>query len=358
MSEKKVTNIKEINFDNSKINRGFSDNFINSSDIENILINNIPQVQSAWFRFQSEWSYNAYQSMKDLDKYLILVYLIQKTLIHYSDLMVIISEETMYAQDTFEIDKINLIEISEELGIPKETIRRKINELSIEGIVERSGKRIILKVNAFQKQRPVKTVKTLASFLAICSNLISSESNLLTTVSKESIEAFIRTNFTLIWRFYFKTQIPTMIDWRKYYGDLETWVVTGVVLINQSLKLRDLFKGKGITLDLNTMTNDDKFKRVYEFIFSNSDKIVGVNASSIAEITGIPRATVIRKLKYASKFGLLVRDKNQLYVIKKLSPAKMKEFAKIASTIQRRTYKFIGTFFELYKNKAQLPQAK
>ena len=108
MSEKKVTNIKEINFDNSKVNRGFSDKFINSSDIENILINNIPVVQSAWFRFQSEWAYNAYQSMKDLDKYLILVYLIQKTLIHYSDLMVIISEETMYAQDTFEIDKINL----------------------------------------------------------------------------------------------------------------------------------------------------------------------------------------------------------------------------------------------------------
>ena len=358
MSEKKVTNIKEIKFDNLKEGKSFPDKFINSSDVENILINNIPQVQSAWFRFQSEWAYNAYQSMKDLDKYLILVYLIQKTFIHYHDLMVIISEETMYTQDSFEIDKINLIEISEELGIPKETVRRKINELSNDGIVERSGKRIILKVNAFQKQRPVKTVKTLSSFLAICSSLISSESKLLPSVPKESIESFIRANFTLIWRFYFKTQIPTMIDWRKYYGDLETWVVTSVVLINQSLKLRDLYKGKGITMDLNTMTNEDKFNKVYEFIFSNSDKVVGVNASSIAEITGIPRATVIRKLKYASKFGLLRRDENQLYVSKKLSTAKMKEFAKIASTIQERTYKFIGTFFELYKNKAQLPQAK
>ena len=358
MSEKKVTNIKEIKFDNLKEGISFPDKFINSSDIENILINNIPQVQSAWFKFQSEWAYNAYQSMKDLDKYLILVYLIQKTFIHYADLMVIISEETMYAQDSFEIDKINLIEISDELGIPKETVRRKINELSNDGVVERSGKRIILKVNAFHKQRPVKTVKTLSSFLAICSALISSESKLLPSVPKESIESFIRANFTLIWRFYFKTQIPTMIDWRKYYGDLETWVVTSVVLINQSLKLRDLYKGKGITMDLNTMTNEDKFSKVYEFIFSNSDKVVGVNASSIAEITGIPRATVIRKLKYATKFGLLRRDENQLYVSKKLSTAKMKEFAKIASTIQERTYKFIGTFFELYKNKAQLPQAK
>ena len=54
MSEKKVTNIKEINFDNSKVNRGFSDKFINSADVENLLINNIPQVQSAWFRFHNK----------------------------------------------------------------------------------------------------------------------------------------------------------------------------------------------------------------------------------------------------------------------------------------------------------------
>ena len=59
-----------------------------------------------------------------------------------------------------------------------------------------------------------------------------------------------------------------MIDWRKYYGDLETWVVTGVVLIHQSLKLRDLFKGKGhSSLDLNTMTNDDKFKKYTSLYF-------------------------------------------------------------------------------------------
>ena len=92
-----------------------------------------------------------------------------------------------------------------------------------------------------------------------------------------------------------------MIDWRKYYGDLETWVVTGVVLIHQSLKLRDLFKGKGITLDLNTMTNDDKFKRVYEFIFSNSDKIIGVNASSIAStVTATTQAASDNSTKIAT----------------------------------------------------------
>ena len=47
----------------------------------------------------------------------------------------------------FEIEKINLIEISEDLTIAKETVRRKINELSLEQIITRKGKKIILRQN-------------------------------------------------------------------------------------------------------------------------------------------------------------------------------------------------------------------
>ena len=36
---------------------------------------------------------------------------------------------------TLSIDKINLIQISQELNIPKETIRRKVNELQQDGIL-------------------------------------------------------------------------------------------------------------------------------------------------------------------------------------------------------------------------------
>ena len=44
--------------------------------------------------------------------------------------MIIHSEEQFYTKEEFEIEKINLIEISEELSIAKETVRRKINELN------------------------------------------------------------------------------------------------------------------------------------------------------------------------------------------------------------------------------------
>ena len=63
---------------------------------------------------------------------LILIYLVQNHFRHYADILIIHSEEQFYAKEEFEIEKINLIEISEDLSIAKETVRRKINELNTE----------------------------------------------------------------------------------------------------------------------------------------------------------------------------------------------------------------------------------
>ena len=76
---------------------------------------------------------------------LFLIYLVQKSFRHYADILIIHSEEQFYTKEEFEIEKINLIEISEDLSIAKETVRRKINELNEEKIIMRKGKKIILK---------------------------------------------------------------------------------------------------------------------------------------------------------------------------------------------------------------------
>ena len=107
------------------------------------------------------------------------------------------------------------------------------------GFVERSGKRIIVNTEAFAKQRPVKTVKYLSSFLSTISKLVSDQNSQIisTHIPALEIETFIRDNFSLIWKFYFRTQIPNLVDWRKYYGDLESWAVANTVLINQMHKV-------------------------------------------------------------------------------------------------------------------------
>ena len=111
----------------------------------------------------------------DMDKYLILIYLVQKSFRHYADIMIIHSEEQFYTKEEFEIEKINLIEISDELSIAKETVRRKINELSEEKIIMRKGKKIILKPLTFIHQRPKHSIKTLSQFLHVCSKYLATQ---------------------------------------------------------------------------------------------------------------------------------------------------------------------------------------
>ena len=123
-------------------------------------------------------------------------------------------------------------------------------------------------------------------------------------------------------------------------------------------KIRDKYKGKGVIFDSDKLSNDEKFKKVYETAFSKGNEITGINASSISEISGIPRATVIRKLKQGMKMGVLEKDKNQLYIMKKLKVSKLKQLFDAGKSIQFRIYDFIATFFDLYKNRDKIPKSK
>ena len=58
------------------------------------------------------------------------------------------------------------------------------------------------------------------------------------------------------------------------------------------------------------------------------------------------------------KMGVLEKDKNQLYIMKKLKVNKLKQFFDAGKSIQFRIYDFIATFFDLYKNKDKIPKSK
>ena len=56
--------------------------------------------------------------------------------------------------------------------------------------------------------------------------------------------------------------------------------------------------------------------------------------------------------------GVLEKDKNQLYIMKKLKVSKLKQFLDAGKSIQFRIYDFIATFFDLYKNRDKIPKSK
>ena len=359
MSEKKdiknLSNLTKVVFQKND-NFQFKDEFINKSEVHSILSINFGRISDHWFKFSTTWNYNAYQTFMDMDKYLILIYLVQKSFRHYADIFIIHSEEQFYTKEEFEIEKINLIEISEDLSIAKETVRRKINEMEKFEILKRDGKKIFLTQKAFQAQRPIQTIKNLSSLLSVCSNYLSTENWFGEKVKSDEIDRFIRKNFTLTWNFYFRFLISLCVRTRKFYGDLETYIVAGTVYVNHAARLRDRYSMSPLSFKNSGSSKHDMGENNYigwmKTISSTKIKITGINASSISEITGVPRATVIRKLKSVEKRGLIFKDKNQLYTLGKKYKENLMELQEMFIANQIDFAKFVATFFELYKNKS------
>ena len=353
MSEKKeiknLNNLTKVDFKKKEVN--ISDEFISKSEVHSILSTNFGRISDHWFKFSTTWNYNAYQTFMDMDKYLILIYLVQKSFRHYADILIIHSEEQFYTKEEFEIEKINLIEISDDLSIAKETVRRKVNELNENKIIVRKGKKIILKPLTFIHQRPKHSIKMLSHFLHICSKYLATQDWFGQPVESKKIEDFTRENFTLVWRFFFRFKIPFLIRQRKFHGDLESFIVSGTIFANNIFRLKEKYKNNPLTE--KTYSNDlgeENFIEWAKFIILSKEPILGMNASSISEITGIPRATVIRKLRISEKTGMIHKDKQQLYTIGKNYKNKLKDVGKLFSENQIDLCKFVSTFFELYRN--------
>ena len=83
-------------------------------------------------------------------------------------------------------------------------------------------------------------------------------------------------------------QIPFLIDWKIFFEDLETWYIWESSLINQNCEIQKYLKLKNLKIK--------NIKHLFEAQVKVRDKI-GRSAMSISTLTGIPRATVIRKLK-------------------------------------------------------------
>ena len=117
-------------------------NTINSDEVYDVLSSHSNETVTLWFKLQQAWCNNAYSTFRDYDSYLILIYLVNQVFQKYSDRFQYLSFQEFYEKNELNIDKINLIEISKELNIPKETIRRKVNFLQDQNIIFRKGKTI------------------------------------------------------------------------------------------------------------------------------------------------------------------------------------------------------------------------
>ncbi len=316
-------------------------NTLNSDLVYDVLSNNSNETVTLWFKLQQAWCNNAYSTFRDYDSYLILVYLVNQVFQKYSDRFQYLSFKEFYEKTELNIDKINLIEISKELNIPKETIRRKVNFLQSQNIIFRKGKSIIFNNAINRVQKPSNSKIMMANFLEKTSSILVREEWFGRAFTKDEIEKFIDTYFTICWQHWLRLQIPFLVRHRTFFGDLETWNVWGAIGISQFTDYSKQIKGRVIE-DPRTYAD------LYLHLLRHTPKN-GINASSISEISTIPRATVIRKLKYLLKQKLVTKNKKLEYMLLP-SPKNIKSFEENYMHNQKHKAVFVTTIFDLMKN--------
>ena len=316
-------------------------NTINADEVYDVLSSHSNETVTLWFKLQQAWCNNAYNAFKDYDSYLILIYLVNQVFQKYSDRFQYLSFQEFYEKNELNIDKINLIEISKELNIPKETIRRKVNFLQDQNIIFRKGKTIFFNNAINRVQKPSNSKKMLVNFLEKTSSILGKEEWFGKSFSKEEIEGFIDKYFTICWQHWLRLQIPYLVRFRTFFGDLETWNVWGAIGISQFTDYSKQVKSR-VVEDPRTYAD------LYLHLLRHTPKN-GINASSISEISTIPRATVIRKLKYLLKQKLVTKNKKLEYMLLP-SPKNIKSFEENYMHNQKHKAGFVTSIFDLMKN--------
>ena len=314
------------------------------ASVHESLQKNIISHWDTWGKLQSSWTNRAYKTFKDFDKYLVLIYLVRDSWQQSADKFEYYSFDEFYNKENVVIDKINLIKIASELNIPKETVRRKVNELQRENILSREGKKIILTRKAAFFQKPQASLEALGSFLEKKSKILNGEEWFGDSINKNEIILYIEKYFTIMWLRFLKLQIPFLLRHRFNFGDLETWMIWGNVAIHHQKNLAK-------TQDQNIIAEEDSSINYANYFNKVSDvKIIqGVNASSISDITSIPRATVIRKLKWLVQENVLKQNKNLEYFMKNSGKLSRKIEENFKNN-QLFVAEFLTDFFDYYKN--------
>jgi len=126
-----------------------------------------------------------------------------------------------------------MINVVNEINIPKETARRKIIELEKQGVILRHKKKVIIDRSAFAFIKPIKSIKRMSRFLSLLSNMLVKNKILLKQLTSEKLEKIIKNNFSYVWKIYYELQFPMMLSYKKVFGHIESFAIYGLCVVNQ-----------------------------------------------------------------------------------------------------------------------------
>tara|TARA_B100000029_G_scaffold496915_1_gene563861 strand:+ start:2066 stop:3097 length:1032 start_codon:yes stop_codon:yes gene_type:complete len=199
---------------------------------------------------------------------------------------------------------LKIVSIVESTGIPKETVRRKLNKLVEDKVIKFDKKNKIYFYNLTQRNTELYKNFIEADIKSVARFVMSIAKYLNLNLKTKYVENEIKSQFSFYYYHFYNSQIAWMRMWQKEIKDVDLIFITIQALIPtlKSSSKNDKYKNE---------VNDQNFHSLIGKGSVDYRKDPGtINASSISEVSGIPRATCIRKLQKLVKLGMLVKEVN------------------------------------------------
>ena len=190
--------------------------------------------------------------------------------------------------------KRKIILVSQETGLPKETARRKILNLIRSKHLKRiENNHLFWEPTSENKETYMNIINEEIVYL---SRFIYEQAKLLSlNLPLSKIEKEIKKNYSFYWYHYLNVQLEYIKYWQLKLNDLEMLLISLQVII-QSLNF------------IKKKSNDSHGLVLNKISKNLSIKDANISATSVSDITGIPRATCIRKLDKFVKLNMLEKD--------------------------------------------------
>ena len=274
-------------------------------NIEKILLDNFIDLMPSFYEMESSFLSGIYKRYGDIESGNIVIFFARDLHLEILrkreiDLNFNLSLDEFWNNHKNIVQKKKtIITIAKSTGLPRETARRKIISLIETKHIKKTEKNTIFwEPDSKSKDSYIKIIEEQINSL---SKFIFQQSRFFSlNIPLSKIEKEIKNNYSFFWYHYLNSQLEYIKLWQLQFKDLEMLLIglqtliQGIKDIQNSSKLRNL----------------DSFftSKIIKSINSFNVKNTGISATSVSEVTSIPRANCIRKLEKYIKMKIIEKD--------------------------------------------------
>ena len=213
-------------------------------------------------------------------------------------------EKFWYNHSKADLEYSTILEIAKSTSIPKETTRRKLVKLIKEKVFIKKNKNIYWFPNDEYKIIFNEVVNREIRQLAKLTKYVTDKTDL--NFSIEEIQNEYKNNFSFYWFHYLDLQLKWLKLWKKQFQDTEMILIFLHIATLLASKIKEQVSHEEL-FSKPDIVNRPKSKNIN----------ISISATSLSDITGIPRATCIRKLNQMVDKKMLLQDKisKRYYII-------------------------------------------